>query len=49
MLRTSSLEKTLLMVKTEDKRTGGFKGHAFEQTPEIVEDREVWTAAVHQV
>ena len=24
-------------------------GHEFEQTPEIVKDREVWRAAVHGV
>ena len=30
--RTSSLQKTLLMVKTKDKRTGGLNGHEFAHT-----------------
>ena len=44
-----SLEKTLLMVKTKDKRPEALNGHEFEHTPELVEDREVWIAAAHQV
>ena len=37
---------------TEDEIIGwdqGLNGHEFEQTPEIVKDREVWCAAVHGV
>ena len=37
---------------TEDEIIGwdqGLNGHEFEQTPEIVKDREVWCAAVHGI
>ena len=37
---------------TEDKMVGGYRclnGHEFEQTLEIVKDREAWRAAVHWV
>ena len=27
----------------------GWNGHEFEQTPEMVKDREAWRAAVHGV
>ena len=37
---------------TENEMVGWyhrFYGHEFEQTPEIVKDREAWYAAVHAV
>ena len=37
---------------TENEMAGWhprLNGHEFEQTPEIVEDREAWRAAVHGV
>ena len=37
---------------TEDEIVGWhyqLNGHEFEQTPEIMKDREVWHAAVHGV
>ena len=60
MWRTDSLEKTLKLGKLraggeggpEDKMTAWhhwFNGHEFEQTPEIVKDREAWRGAVHGV
>ena len=58
MRRAYSLEKTLMLRKTEDRRRrlGGMvgwhhwlHGHEFEQLQEIVKDRESWCAAVHEV
>ena len=58
MRRAYSLEKTLMLGKTEDrrKRLGEMvgwhhrlNGHEFEQLQEIVKDRESWCAAVHEV
>ena len=55
------MEKTLILGKTEGKRRRGvvedemvryhyrYNGHEFEQTPEVVKDREAWRAAVHGV
>ena len=59
MRRFDSLEKTLMLGKTEGKRRRELaedeivryhhqlNGHESEQTPEIVEDRGLWCAAVH--
>ena len=59
MQRADSLEKTLILGKiesregvTEDELVGWhhwLNGHEFEQTWEIVKDREAWGAAVHVV
>ena len=61
MQRTDSLEKTLMLGKTEGRRRRGrqedkmvgwhhrLNGHEFEQTPEDMEDRGGWHAAVHVV
>ena len=61
MQRTDSLEKTLMLRKTEGRRRRrrqedgmagwhhGLNGHEFEQIREIVKDREAWSAAVHGV
>ena len=58
--RDDSLGKTLMLGKTEWEEKGvtedemvgwhhQLNGHEFEQTLEIVEDREAWCAAVHGV
>ena len=61
MQRADSLEKTLNAGKdwgqeekgtTEDAKAGWhhqLNGHEFEQTPEMVKDREAWHATVHMV
>ena len=60
MQRTESLEKTLMLGKTEGRRRGTtedemagwhyrLNGHEFEQTLGEVNDREAWCAAVHGV
>ena len=43
-----------MLVKIEDRKRMRqqrmrLNGHEFEQTPEIVKDRETWGAAVHGV
>ena len=55
-----SLEKTLILGKIEGRRRREpqrmrwldehhpLNGHEFEQTPEMVKDREAWCAAVMQ-
>ena len=59
--RADSLEKTLMLGKIEGKRRGwqrmrqlegiivSINGHEFEQTLEMVKDREAWRASVHKV
>ena len=60
MQRTDSLEKTLMLVKIEDKEKGTTEdemvgwhhrldGHEFEQAPGAGDDREAWSAVVHGV
>ena len=55
MRRGDSLEKTLMLGKTEDRRRRGqhrmrwLDGYEFQQTPKMVKDREAWHAAVHGV
>ena len=61
MQRADSLEKTLMLGKTEVRRRRRqqrmknvgwhfrLNGHEFEQTLEIAKDREAWCAAVHGV
>ena len=61
MWRADSLEKTLMLGKTEGKKRRGraeeemvgwhrrLNGHVFEQLWEIVRDREAWHAAVHEI
>ena len=60
MRRADSFEKTLILGKiggrrrrdTEDEMVGWhhqLNGQGFEQTQEIVKDREAWRAAVHGV
>ena len=46
MLKVDSLERTLMLGKIEDRRRRGLSGHEFEQTLELVMDREAWRAAV---
>ena len=59
MRRTNSLEKTLMLGKTEGRRRSGQKRKRWlnsntdsmdmnlSKLPEIVEDREAWCAALH--
>ena len=59
MRRTNSLEKTLMLGKTEGRRRSGQKRMRWlnsntnsmdmnlSKVPEIVEDREAWSAALH--
>ena len=61
MQRAGSLEKTLMLGKIEGRRRGwqrmrwldgitdSLNGHEFEETWEIVKDREDWCAAFHGV
>ena len=58
MRRAYSLEKTLMLGKSEGKRRRGqqmvgwhhqLNGHEFEQALGVVMDREVWHAAVHGI
>ena len=60
MQRANSLEKTLMLGKTEGKKrrrdrgwdswmASRLNGHGFEQLREMVMDREAWRAAVHGV
>ena len=59
--RTDSLEKILMLGKTEGKREKGttedetvgwhhqLSGHETEQAPELVMNKEAWSTAVHGV
>ena len=49
MWRTDSLEKTLLLGKTEGRRYHWLNGHESEQTPGDSEEQENLSAAVHGV
>ena len=54
MQRADSLEKTLMLGKTEGKRKRGWRqmkwlGMNLSQLWDIAEDREAWRAAVHGV
>ena len=61
MRRTDSLEKTLMLGKTESRRRRGgtedemvgwhhrLNGHEVEQAPKMVKNREAWCAAVHGI
>ena len=54
MQRTDSLEKTVMLGKTEGRRRRRqqhhrFNGHESEQTPGDSEGRKTWHAAVHRV
>ena len=58
LMRTDSLEKTLMLGKIEGRRRGWdrmrwmaslTRWHEFEQTPKLVMDREAWCAVVQRV
>ena len=49
MRRTDSLEKTLLLGKTEGRRRRGQQRMSLRKLRESVMDREAWSAAVHGV
>ena len=49
MQRTDSLEKTLMLGKTEGVRRRRWQRMSLSKFQEMVKDREAWHAAVHQV